>query len=286
MDASLVDLFTASVAAGPDRPAVIDGDMTWSYRELDRASDRIATALTAQGAAPGDRIGILLDRGADLIAAIFGVLKTGAAYVPLDPTHPAERLGLAAADSGVRLVLTQRSLADRQPAGDARTVVVDGPEVRSATADFIPSPVDPGSPAYVIYTSGSTGRPKGVEVTHHNVVRLLRVSQASFGFGPDDVFAQFFSHAFDVSVWEVFGALCHGATLVTVPYWTSRDPDALVRLLAERRVTVLNQTPSSFHSLIEAEARSTDCPLSLRAVVLVGREPGHRHPRPLVRPPR
>ncbi|WP_405559641.1 amino acid adenylation domain-containing protein [Streptomyces sp. NBC_01180] len=269
-DASLVDLFTASVAAGPDRPAVIDGDMTWSYRELDRASDRIATALTAQGAAPGDRIGILLDRGADLIAAIFGVLKTGAAYVPLDPTHPAERLGLAAADSGVRLVLTQRSLADRQPAGDARTVVVDGPEVRSATADFIPSPVDPGSPAYVIYTSGSTGRPKGVEVTHHNVVRLLRVSQASFGFGPDDVFAQFFSHAFDVSVWEVFGALCHGATLVTVPYWTSRDPDALVRLLAERRVTVLNQTPSSFHSLIEAEARSTDCPLSLRAVVLAG----------------
>ncbi|WP_405911568.1 amino acid adenylation domain-containing protein [Streptomyces sp. NBC_00963] len=269
-DASLVDLFTTAVAEGPDRPAVIDGGTTWSYRELDRASDRIAAALVTQGAVPGDRIGILLERGADLIAAIFGVLKTGAAYVPLDPTHPAERLGLAVDDSGVRLVLTQRSLADRQPPGDAPTVLVDGPEVRSAAVDFTPHPVDPGSPAYVIYTSGSTGRPKGVEVTHHNVVRLLRVSGRSFEFGPDDVFAQFFSHAFDVSVWEIFGALSHGAALVTVDYWTSRDPDALVRLLAERRVTVLNQTPSSFHSLIEAEARSAAGPLSLRSVVLAG----------------
>ncbi|MEU6064801.1 amino acid adenylation domain-containing protein [Streptomyces sp. NPDC047082] len=267
---SLVDLFAGAVAAHPDRPAVIDGAVTWSYRQLDEASDRIAGVLAARGTTPGDRIGVLLERGADLIAAVFGVLKAGAAYVPLDPTHPAERLGLALDDSGARLVLTQRSLMDRQPPGDALAVLVDTPEVQAASAGFTPRPPDPQSPAYVIYTSGSTGRPKGVEVTHHNVARLLGVTRQWFAFGPEDVFAQFFSHAFDFSVWEIFGALCHGAALVTVNHWTSRDPDALVRLLAERRVTVLSQTPSSFQSLIEAEARSTAGPLALRSVVLAG----------------
>ncbi|QMU70039.1 non-ribosomal peptide synthetase/type I polyketide synthase [Streptacidiphilus sp. P02-A3a] len=267
---SLVDLFAAAVAAGPDRPAVVDGGRTCRYRELDQASDRIAALLTGHGTVPGDRVGVLLERGTDLIASVLGVLKTGAAYVPLDPTHPAERLGLAVADSGVRLVLTQRSLADRQPPGEVVPLFVDRPGADAPAVGFRPRPVDPLSPAYVIYTSGSTGRPKGVEVSHHNVVRLLRSSQRHFGFGPDDVFAQFFSHAFDVSVWEVFGALCHGAALVVVPYWTSRDPDAVVRLLAERRVTVLNQTPSSFQSLIEADGRSTAGPSALRAVVLCG----------------
>ncbi|MFI9257299.1 amino acid adenylation domain-containing protein [Streptomyces sioyaensis] len=268
--ASLVDLIARTVAAHPDRPAVVDGPVTWTYAQLAAASDRIAGVLAHRGAGPGDRVGVLLDRGTEQIAALLGVLKTGAAYVPLDPTHPAERLALALGDSGARLVLTQESLLAGRALGDAVPVLVDTPEVRDAAPEFTARTVAAHSAAYVIYTSGSTGRPKGVEVAHHSVVRLLDVTRRHFGFGPDDVIAQFFSHAFDFSVWEIFGALCHGAALVTVPYWTSRDPDALLRLLAEQRVTVLSQTPSAFQSLIEAEERSAAAPPPLRSVVLGG----------------
>ncbi|MFC3574137.1 non-ribosomal peptide synthetase/type I polyketide synthase [Streptomyces yaanensis] len=267
---SLVDLFAAAAAEHADRPAVVDGENTWSYRELNAAAARIAGALAARGTVPGDRVGVLLERGADLIATVLGVLRTGAAYVPLDPTHPAERLGHALSDSGARLVVTQRSLLESRPLGGATAVLVDSPEVTDRATDFTPPEVPAGAPAYVIYTSGSTGRPKGVEVSHHSVVRLLTGTRRHFDFGPQDVFAQFFSHAFDVSVWEIFGALCHGARLVTVPYWTTRDPRALVRLLSEQGVTVLNQTPSAFQSLIEAATGPARDPLALRAVVLAG----------------
>src|SRR5262249_7647218 len=157
----------------------------------------------ARGVRPGDRVALLLERSAAMVAAILGVLKAGAAYVPIDPNYPAERIAFLREDSGAALLLTA---GDLEAAG-------------SQTPERLELPLDPDLPAYVIYTSGSTGTPKGVVVTHANVDRLLTATDPWFGFNADDVWSLFHSYAFDFSVWEIWGALLYGGRLVVVPYW-------------------------------------------------------------------
>ena len=196
--------------------------------------------------------------------------RPGAAYVPLDPAYPAERLAFALEDSGATLLVEEGDLA----AGEESL----GPP----GADR----VDPDLAAYVIYTSGSTGRPKGVVVTHANVDRLFTATEPWFGFGPDDVWTLFHSYAFDFSVWEIWGALLYGGRLVVVPYWESREPEAFYRLLRDERVTVLNQTPSAFRQLLWAEeAVLGGCVSRLGPALgdLRRRGPGASEPRALVR---
>ncbi|WP_157937577.1 non-ribosomal peptide synthetase, partial [Oceaniglobus roseus] len=192
------------------------------------------------------------------------------AYLPLDPDHPDERLAFMLADAAPALVVAE---ADRHARlsrlTDAPLLTPDPDPTLPATP---PAPTaTPDTLAYVIYTSGSTGRPKGVMVGHGNVVRLFTASEAAFGFGPEDVWTLFHSHAFDFSVWEIFGALLHGGTLVIVPWLTSRDPRSFHRLLVEERVTILNQTPSAFRQLADARLSQPDpAPLALRRIVFGG----------------
>ncbi len=245
--------FEAQVDRAPEAIALsIEGERL-TYAELDAWANRIARHLRASGVRAGDRVALLLERSIGMVAAILGVLKAGAAYVPIDPTSPAERIAFLREDSGAALLIGAEDLEAAQGQDAGRLDV----------------PVDPDFPAYVIYTSGSTGRPKGVVVTHANVDRLLTATDPWFHFNAEDVWTLFHSYAFDFSVWEIWGALLYGGRLVVVPYWVSRSPEAFFDLLAAERVTVLNQTPSAFRQLLWAsEGKPAD--LALRYVIFGG----------------
>ncbi|HEX8242472.1 MAG TPA: AMP-binding protein, partial [Longimicrobium sp.] len=249
-DTSLHARFAAQAARTPGAVAVAFEGERLTYAELDARANRIAHHLLARGAAPGGLVGLCVERSLETVAGILGILKAGAAYLPLDPAYPDERIAHMLADSGARLVLTTAELALRA-AGDGITPILLEEIGDGAIADPAIS-VDPDSLAYVIYTSGSTGRPKGVQVTHANVLRLFAATDAWFGFGADDVWTLFHSYAFDFSVWEMWGALLYGGRLVVVPFYVSRNPSAFRELLAREGVTVLNQTPSAFRQLMEA----------------------------------
>jgi len=254
-------LFEAQADRAPDAPAVTAGGETVTYGELDARANRLARHLLAAGVRPGDLVAVKFERSAEMIVALLAVLKAGAAYLPLDPTYPPERLAFTLEDSGAARLLTRETLE-----AEAEAIAAESSERPDA-------PADPELPAYVIYTSGSTGQPKGVVVPHGHVSRLFSATRPWFGFGPDDVWTLFHSYAFDFSVWEIWGALLHGGRLVVVPHWQARSPEAFYALLRDERVTVLNQTPSAFRQLLWAEeavleGESPD--LALRVVIFGG----------------
>ncbi|MER6167721.1 amino acid adenylation domain-containing protein [Streptomyces violaceorubidus] len=269
-------------ALRPDAVAVAHDGRALTYRELNGRANRLARLLIDRGAGPGDLVGVALDRSEDLVVAALAVLKAGAAYLPLDPGYPAERIAYTLRDAGAALVVTHSATAASLPERDGTVrVVLDD----AATVGFLaaadgsditdterPTPLTAAHPAYAIYTSGSTGRPKGVLVTHANVAALLRATRDTFHFTGEDVWAWFHSFAFDFSVWEIWGALVHGGRLVVVPFDVSRSPRDLLRLLARERVTVLNQTPSAFHQLDAADSADprTGERLRLRLVIFGG----------------
>ncbi|MEV5593674.1 non-ribosomal peptide synthase/polyketide synthase [Streptomyces sp. NPDC052496] len=296
---TLPALFEAQAARTPGALAVLAGDAgddVLTYRELNERANRLARLLLKRGAGPERLVAVALPRSADLVVALLAVVKTGAAYLPVDPGHPAERIALMLRDADpVCLVTTGRAGAAAPHAADAvrldddTTVraLAEGPGGDLTDAERA-GRLDPAHPAYVIYTSGSTGTPKGVAVPHHNVVRLFRQTAGWFGFGPDDVWTLFHSYAFDFSVWELWGALLHGGRLVVVPQDVSRSPERFLDLLVRHRVTVLNQTPSAFYPLIQADHDHPEpsARLALRTVVFGGEalDPGRlrdwylRHP--------
>ena len=244
-------------AERPDAVALHHEGTEVTYRELAERSDRVAAGLRAAGVEPGSFVGVCLDRSAELIIAMLGVLKAGAAYVPIDPTHPTDRIAYLVEDAGMTVLIGS---ADRPGAVPVETLLTsDGPA---------PDPAGtPDDAAYVIYTSGSTGRPKGVVVPHRNVLALLAATTADFGLGADDTWTLFHSAAFDFSVWEIWGCLLTGGRLVVVPYFAARAPQEFRALLARERVTVLNQTPSAFTQLLDVADRD---PLAVRLVVFGG----------------
>ncbi|QSQ26196.1 amino acid adenylation domain-containing protein [Pyxidicoccus parkwayensis] len=275
-DGTLVTRFEAQVDRTPDAIAVTFEGRGLTYRELDDRANSVAQVLLRHGVGPDVLVGVCLERGLDLVVALLGVLKAGGAYLPLDPSYPAENLAFMMQDAQAPVLMTQASLRDKVSAPGATVVRMDA-EPDSAVHVPAPRPIPCNAPtdlAYVIYTSGSTGRPKGCMVQHDNVVRLFTATDPWFGFGPKDVWTLFHSYAFDFSVWELWGALLYGGRLVVVPYWVSRSPEAFYRLLAEEAVTVLNQTPTAFRQLIHAEqqaaARGALPSLALRYVIFGG----------------
>ncbi len=224
------------------------------------------------GVGPESLVGIHLDRSFDLIIGIWAILKAGGAYVPLDLACPEDRLLFMLKDSASHVLLTETKLAGRFAGYPGKLVCLDeiGPRLESFSDANVAPVARPENLAYVIYTSGSTGRPKGVLVTHENVFRLFIHTEAWYGFGTGDVWTLFHSYAFDFSVWEIFGALVYGGRLVIVPYEVSRSADAFHDLLAREQVTVLNQTPSAFRQLVQADRKKPVANFALRYVIFGG----------------
>ncbi|GAA0658517.1 hypothetical protein GCM10010193_06510 [Kitasatospora atroaurantiaca] len=262
---SLTAWFERTVAEHPGRTAVQDGDDRLTYAELNARANRVAHRIA--DLVPGDCVAVAMRRGLDLVAVLLGVLKAGKTYVPLDPASPAARIAHIVADFEGGLPL----IADENRWPDTGMHLLDSTALLAEGAEHDPAGGDRrAEPAYIIFTSGSTGRPKGVQVTHANVMRLFRSAERHFGFGPADTWCLFHSYAFDVSVWELFGALLHGGRLVVVPELTAKSPDRFLALLAETGVTVLNQTPSAFRQLLKVLTPQQADALAVRHVVFAG----------------
>ncbi|WP_285498392.1 non-ribosomal peptide synthetase, partial [Actinomadura sp. NBRC 104425] len=273
-DSTIAELVERRAAAAPDAVAVVADGTELTYAELDARANRLARYLRGRGVGAESVVAVLMERGPDIVVAMLAVLKAGGAYLPVDPRYPAERVAYVLADAGVAGVLTSAEhlplVAGRAPA-DVEVTVLDDPAVTAELAGLDGTAVSaaalPDHPAYVIYTSGSTGRPKGVAVSHRNVVGLFAATRELFDLGPDDVWSCFHSFAFDFSVWELWGALVHGARVVIVPFEVSRSPVRFAETLERERVTVLSQTPSAMYQLLAAEEFT---PGALRLVVFGG----------------
>ena len=267
-------LFEEQARKRPEAHALVFEGQTLSYGQLNTRADRLARALQLQGVGPGRFAALYLERSMEMIIGILAILKAGGAYVPLDPAYPRERIRYILEDSHPLVILTQEDLKARlDPEAASRAICMESltDPVASGEARLEILSGDREGPAYVIFTSGTTGRPKGVVVTHANAVRLFTATEQWFHFNEQDTWTLFHSIAFDFSVWEVFGALCYGGKLVIVPFLTSRSPASFYRLLKEARITVLNQTPTAFRQLIQAQpAVNTDPLLDLRVVIFGG----------------
>ncbi|MFI6502763.1 amino acid adenylation domain-containing protein [Nonomuraea typhae] len=250
---TLLDLIEDRIAATPQAPAVRHGAVQLTFAELDRAAGALAGRLAALGAGPERTVAVCLPRSPDLVVALVAVLKTGAAYLPLDPDYPAERVTYMLAD--------------------ARPVAVVRPGSVTPGAGAAPAPggrAVAGNPAYVIYTSGSTGRPKGVIVAHEAIVNRLQWMQAEYGLGADDRVLQKTPSSFDVSVWEFFWPLIAGATLVLADPGGHRDPAYLAALIQREHITTVHFVPSMLRAFL-AEPSAAGCG-SLRRVICSGEE--------------
>lgn len=266
--------FEAQVRANPRAIAVSDPDQQLTYTQLNELANRLAHHLIALGVGPETRVGICLERSSRMLVAMLATVKAGAAYVPIAPEAPAERNAFILEDSQVTVLLTHSGLSGGFAAASTPVIALDTqwPLIQARPASNPDVEVSVNNLLYVIYTSGSTGKPKGALITHFNVARLFTATHEWFRFDSSDVWTLFHSFAFDFSVWEIWGALLYGGRLAVVPYLVSRAPEEFVDLLNREGVTVLNQTPSAFRQLIDAEERRPLRKLSSLRWVIFGGE--------------
>ncbi|MEV0146500.1 MULTISPECIES: amino acid adenylation domain-containing protein [unclassified Nonomuraea] len=262
---TLHTLIEAQATATPDAPAVLFGDVTLTYAELNGRANRLARWLRHIGVERGQPVAVSAERSPELVVALLAVLKAGGAYVPLDPEYPRDRLEFMLSDCGARVLLTQRHLL---PGGSIKVVLLeDDHDLDSGDLEPVTGPDDA---AYLIYTSGSTGRPKSVVNTHRGIVNRLAWMQETFGLTAGDVVMQKTPTSFDVSVWEFFWPLLQGACLVPVRPGGHRDPSHQRDLIKRHGVTTMHFVPSMLALFLE-EANIESC-TSLRRVVCSGEE--------------
>ncbi|NEP12787.1 MAG: amino acid adenylation domain-containing protein [Symploca sp. SIO2C1] len=265
-------LFEAQVQKTPDAIALVFEEQKLTYSQLNGKANQLAHYLQQLGVKPEVLVGICVERSVEMVIGLLAILKAGGAYVPIDPSYPQERLKFILNDTQVSVLLTQEQLLASLPELDAQVLCLDRDwsGIAQTSTENIQSGVSSENLAYIIYTSGSTGKPKGVLIPHQNVVRLFTTTQAIYGFNDHDCWTLFHSYAFDFSVWEMWGALFYGGRLVIVPYWVSRSPKEFYHLLVHHQVTVLNQTPSAFRQLLQADKDYAADALRLRYVIFGG----------------
>ncbi|MGW4633968.1 amino acid adenylation domain-containing protein [Nocardia sp. NPDC004415] len=264
-EATLLTLFDAQVARTPHATALIDGEQTYTYAEFDARARALAAELRARGARPETLVAVAMRRGVDLVTAIYAVLRTGAAYVPVDPDHPAERTERVLASAEPVCVLTTSGTGFVTGAA-VPVVTIDTLDAGAATGGF--AAARPDALAYVIHTSGSTGKPKGVMLTHRQLVNQFRWAQRTYPHGPGDVVLHKTPVTFDISTWELLWPLQTGATVVVAEPDGHRDPEYLARVIAERAVTTVHFVPSMLDAFL-ADGGVTELP-ALRRVFAAG----------------
>ncbi|MFJ3204668.1 amino acid adenylation domain-containing protein [Streptomyces sp. NPDC086989] len=266
-DTTLVELFAQQVARTPQAPATVFHGERLTYGELDVRAERLARALRARGAGPEEIVAVALHRSTEMVVSLLAVLKSGAAYLPVDPSLPADRIAYLLSDAAPVLLLADDEVAAALPAA-ADLPRLDPGAVHDGDPGAVgPAPL-PGHPAYVIYTSGSTGRPKAVVVEHSAIVNRLLWMQDRYGLGADDRVLQKTPFGFDVSVWEFFWPLITGAALVVAEPGGHKDPAYLSRVIQEESVTTVHFVPSMLAAFVE-DPEAGRC-RSLRRVVCSG----------------
>jgi amino acid adenylation domain-containing protein len=247
-------LFEEQAAATPDRIAVTTGSQSMSYRELNASSNRLARHLRALGAGPEVAVGICLERTADMIAAVLAVHKAGAAYVPIDPLHPGDRVRTIIDDTRMPIMISDARSAARLPAGGSPTVMLerDRDVIGARASANLDVRIYPGQLAYVLHTSGSTGRPKGVQVSHEALANFLRSMRQVPGIGPRDTIVAVTTLSFDIAALELYLPLTVGARVTMASRQTAADPRALGRLLTDSAATVFQATPVTWRMLVSS----------------------------------
>ncbi|MCA9954165.1 MAG: amino acid adenylation domain-containing protein, partial [Anaerolineales bacterium] len=253
-DKTVPALVSAQAAQTPQVVAVRFDDQEMTYAALDGRSNQLAHFLQQKNVGPGNLVGVMIDRSPDMVVALLGIMKAGAAYLPLDPGFPPERLAYILEDAGAECLLISDKYRSRLPALSAEVIGMDAEwktaiEICSPTAVF--TQAGPDSPAYVIYTSGSTGKPKGVQVTQRNVVNFLQAMAHKPGLAPADVLLSVTTLSFDISVLEIFLPLLVGAQVVIVGRETAVNPQQLQSALIASQATVMQATPTTWRMLLE-----------------------------------
>ncbi|MHB2050556.1 amino acid adenylation domain-containing protein, partial [Pseudomonas sp. VEM90] len=262
-------LIEDQVRRTPHAPALVFGGTTLSYAELDARANRLAHYLRDQGAGSDHLVGISVQRSVEMVVGLLGILKSGAAYVPLDPEYPTERLAYMVEDSGIELLLTQQALLPGLPVpAGVRCVALDTLALDDQPASMLDLMVDAGQLAYVIYTSGSTGRPKGAGNSHKALTNRLCWMQQAYGLDATDTVLQKTPFSFDVSVWEFFWPLMTGARLAVAAPGEHRDPARLIATIQRHQVSTLHFVPSMLQAFIHEPG--VEACSSLRRVVCSG----------------
>lgn len=244
----IATLFDQTAAKHADRTAVELLDRKLGYRELQQRVHALSNALVAMGVKPGEPVGLCMDRSFDMVVAMLATLRAGGCFVPFDPSYPADRLAFMLKDTDVKVMLTQRHLADALPKHNARSIVLDDVQ---AAADAPMPKLTPDAPAYIMYTSGSTGTPKGVVVPHRAIVRLVR-DQNFLPFGPDLAFLQLSNISFDASTLEIWGALLNGGRLVLQPQQKPTLPE-IADTIRRHKVTTVWFTAGLFNLMVDEQ---------------------------------
>jgi amino acid adenylation domain-containing protein len=247
-DVAIQQLFEAQVEARAPATALVCGDESLTYAELNARANRLAHRLRAEGVGPGAIVALMVERSFAMVVGILGIVKAGAAYLPVPPDHPAERMRYMLDDGAVKILLVHGKTAGRF-AFSGRTINLDDPlSGQTANPVLLNKPDDL---VYVIYTSGSTGKPKGVMIEHRALVNRLRWMQSAYPIGPGDVILQKTPYAFDVSVWELFWWTLEGAALAFLVPGGERNPPAIVDAVRKHRVSVMHFVPSMLNVFLE-----------------------------------
>lgn len=266
-------LFEGQVQKNCNRPALTFEDTTLTYDELNKRANALARELCKKGSGREKIVAMLMERSVEMVVGILAILKSGGAYLPINPNYPTDRIQYTLQDSGAEILLTDSksmSPALFNEMCGLKVINIEDESIYNNDGTNLENTNSPSDLAYIIYTSGTTGKPKGVMIEHRNVVRLMFNDRMQFDFRATDVWTMFHSYCFDFSVWEMYGALLYGGRLVVIPELVAKDTREYLKVLKKEKVTVLNQTPTAFYNLSNEELKTNDRELLIRYVIFGG----------------